>query len=106
MRVALNGTGAVMTAVAVVVFLGTKFLAGAWVVVIAIPALMMLFNVTEHYYAGGRQGAEARQDASAPAQAREHRDRPDLDREPADPEGGQRRAVARRHGGGGGGGGG
>jgi amino acid transporter len=49
-RVALNGTGAVMTAVAVVVFLGTKFLAGAWVVVIAIPALMMLFNTTEHYY--------------------------------------------------------
>ena len=52
MRVALNGTGAVMTAVAVVVFLGTKFLAGAWVVVIAIPALMMLFNATEHYYTG------------------------------------------------------
>ena len=51
-RVALNGTGAVMTAVAVVVFLATKFLAGAWVVVIAIPALMALFNVTEHYYAG------------------------------------------------------
>ncbi|MFZ0977718.1 MAG: APC family permease, partial [Solirubrobacteraceae bacterium] len=50
MRVALNGTGAVMTAVAVVVFLGTKFLAGAWVVVIAIPALMLLFNATEHYY--------------------------------------------------------
>jgi amino acid transporter len=51
-RVALNGTGAVMTAVAVVVFLGSKFLAGAWVVVIAIPALMMLFNMTEHYYQG------------------------------------------------------
>ena len=49
-RVALNGTGAVMTAVAVVVFLGSKFLAGAWVVVIAIPALMVLFNMTEHYY--------------------------------------------------------
>jgi amino acid transporter len=49
-RVALNGTGAVMTAIAVVVFLGTKFLAGAWVVVIAIPAMMALFNVTEHYY--------------------------------------------------------
>jgi len=49
-RIALNGTGAVMTAVAVVVFLGTKFLAGAWVVVIAIPALMMLFHQTERYY--------------------------------------------------------
>jgi amino acid transporter len=49
-RVALNGTGAVMTAIAVIVFLGTKFLAGAWVVVIAIPGLMALFNMTERYY--------------------------------------------------------
>ena len=39
-----------MTTIAVFVFVFTKFLAGAWVVVIAIPALMMLFNVTEHYY--------------------------------------------------------
>jgi len=50
-RVALNGTGAVITAIAVLVFVFTKFLAGAWVVVLAIPALMALFNVTEHYYA-------------------------------------------------------
>ena len=51
LRVALNGTGAVMTAVAVVVFLVSKFLAGAWVVVVAIPALMLLFHQTERYYA-------------------------------------------------------
>jgi amino acid transporter len=50
-RVALNGTGAVMTGVAVVVFLSTKFLAGAWVVVVAIPLLMWLFSHTESYYA-------------------------------------------------------
>ncbi|HET6865683.1 MAG TPA: APC family permease [Solirubrobacteraceae bacterium] len=50
-RAMLNGTGAVMTAIAVVVFLVSKFLAGAWVVVIAIPALMALFAVTERYYA-------------------------------------------------------
>jgi amino acid transporter len=50
LRTALNGTGAFMTAVAVVVFLGTKFTSGAWVVVIAIPALMMLFHQTERYY--------------------------------------------------------
>jgi amino acid transporter len=49
-RALLNGTGAVMTAIAVVVFLVSKFLAGAWVVVIAIPALMALFAVTERYY--------------------------------------------------------
>jgi amino acid transporter len=51
LRIALNGTGAVMTAIAVVVFLISKFLAGAWVVTIAIPALMLLFTRTEHYYA-------------------------------------------------------
>jgi amino acid transporter len=50
-RAVLNGTGAVITAIAVLVFVFTKFLAGAWVVVIAIPTLMMLFNVTERYYA-------------------------------------------------------
>jgi amino acid transporter len=51
LRVALNGTGAAMTAIAVVVFLISKFLAGAWVVVIAIPALMILFDQTGRYYA-------------------------------------------------------
>jgi amino acid transporter len=50
-RAALNGTGAAMTAVAAAVFLGTKFLEGAWVVVLTIPALMWLFSHTEAYYA-------------------------------------------------------
>jgi amino acid transporter len=50
-RVALNGTGAVMTAVAVAVFLSTKFLEGAWVVVLTVPLLMALFSHTERYYA-------------------------------------------------------
>ncbi len=50
-RVALNGVGAVMTAVAVVVFLSTKFLEGAWVVVLTVPLLMLLFSHTERYYA-------------------------------------------------------
>ena len=51
LRAALNGTGAVITAIAVLVFVFTKFLAGAWVVVVAIPALMLLFHQTERYYA-------------------------------------------------------
>jgi amino acid transporter len=50
-RAALNGAGATMTAVAVVVFLTTKFREGAWVVAIAIPVLMLLFARTESYYA-------------------------------------------------------
>jgi len=50
-RALLNGAGAVMTAVAVVVFVSTKFLEGAWVVVIAVPVMMLLFHKTESYYA-------------------------------------------------------
>jgi amino acid transporter len=50
LRVVLNGTGALITAVAVAVFLTTKFLEGAWVVVLAVPALMYLFSNTERYY--------------------------------------------------------
>jgi amino acid transporter len=50
-RAALNGAGALMTAVAVVVFLSTKFLAGAWVVTLVIPLLIVLFARIESYYA-------------------------------------------------------
>jgi amino acid transporter len=50
LRAAVNGAGAVMTAVAVVVFLFTKFLEGAWVVVLAVPLLIFLFSRTEGYY--------------------------------------------------------
>jgi amino acid transporter len=51
LRAALNGTGAAMTAVAVVVFLVSKFLAGAWVVTVAVPVLIGLFWRIERYYA-------------------------------------------------------
>ena len=45
-----------MTAIVVVVLLGTKFLDGAWVVVIAVPLLIVLFARTEAYYeAVGRE---------------------------------------------------
>jgi hypothetical protein len=49
-RIAINSSGATMTAVAVVVFLATKFLAGAWIVTIVIPLLMLLFWRIENYY--------------------------------------------------------
>jgi amino acid transporter len=50
-RAAVNAAGAVFTAVAVCVLLGTKFLEGAWGVVLAIPLMMLLFERTEVYYA-------------------------------------------------------
>jgi len=50
-RAAVNATGATMTGIAVVVFLSSKFLEGAWVVVLLVPLLMLLFSRTEGYYA-------------------------------------------------------
>jgi hypothetical protein len=49
-RAAINGVGATLTAIAVVVALLTKFLAGAWVVTLAIPLLIIMFARTENYY--------------------------------------------------------
>jgi hypothetical protein len=50
LRAALNGAGAAMTSIAVLVFLWTKFLQGAWVVTIAIPLMIFLFWRIETYY--------------------------------------------------------
>jgi amino acid transporter len=49
-RAAINGVGAVITAVATVVFLFTKFTAGAWVVVVAVPFFVGLFLRIHAYY--------------------------------------------------------
>jgi amino acid transporter len=49
-KATLNGTGAAMTAVATVIFLVSKFTSGAWVVVIAVPCLLVLFSRIARYY--------------------------------------------------------
>ncbi len=49
-RAIVNGTGAVVTAAATVIFLITKFTAGAWVVVLAVPAFILLFTRIHRYY--------------------------------------------------------
>ena len=46
-RATINGIGAVVTASATVIFLVTKFVDGAWVVVVAIPLFILLFNRVE-----------------------------------------------------------
>jgi amino acid transporter len=50
LRAALNGTGAVLTATAAAVFIASKFTSGAWVVVLTVPALMLLFSRIQSYY--------------------------------------------------------
>jgi amino acid transporter len=49
-RAAINGFGAVVTAVATIIFLISKFVAGAWVVVVAVPAFIFLFTRIRAYY--------------------------------------------------------
>jgi len=49
-RATLNGIGALMTAVATVIFVVTKFTSGAWVVIVAIPILLYCFARVSRYY--------------------------------------------------------
>ena len=49
-KAALNGTGAVLTAVAGVVLFASKFTEGAWLLLLLVPGLMLLFDRIERYY--------------------------------------------------------
>ena len=49
-RAAINALGAATTAVATLIFLITKFTGGAWVVVVAVPAFVVLFMRVRAYY--------------------------------------------------------
>ncbi len=49
-RALVNGTGAVVTALATLVFLISKFTEGAWVVVVAVPTFVFLFLRIQAYY--------------------------------------------------------
>jgi len=70
-RAAINGTGAVITAVSTVIFLGTKFTEGAWVVVLAVPVFIFLFTRIHRYYdkAGRALGLDAIPGRPAPEPA-------------------------------------
>jgi amino acid transporter len=50
-RAIMNGVGAVMTGVVTFVVLGTKFTHGAYLVVIAVVILILIFNVVRRHYA-------------------------------------------------------
>ncbi len=50
-RAIINGAGAIVTGAATVIFLITKFVAGAWIVVVAVPSFIFLFVRIHAYYA-------------------------------------------------------
>jgi len=49
-RAMMNGLGAITTAVVLLVILETKFLSGAWIVVVAVPILVSLFRAIHRHY--------------------------------------------------------
>jgi amino acid permease-like protein len=49
-RVWVNGVGAVVTAVVLLTLAGTKFVEGAWIVVLVIPVLVVVFLVMHRHY--------------------------------------------------------
>jgi amino acid transporter len=49
-HLAVNGLGAAMTATALAVIVAAKFLAGAWITLLAIPLLILLFKSVRRYY--------------------------------------------------------
>lgn len=50
--IAINAIGAVATFVVLCVFVATKFLHGAWIVVVVIPLLVLMFRAIHNHYVG------------------------------------------------------
>ena len=49
-RASVNGVGAVVTGLATIIFLVSKFAQGAWIVVVAVPTFFLLFMRIHAYY--------------------------------------------------------
>jgi hypothetical protein len=47
----VNGLGAIVTGIVFIILIATKFVEGAWIIVLAIPALVYLFRAINQHYA-------------------------------------------------------
>jgi amino acid transporter len=61
LRLWVNGVGAAATGVALVIILAAKFTEGAWITVLAIPALLTLFKMVSRHYLRVAEQVRARQ---------------------------------------------
>jgi amino acid transporter len=50
LKLAINGVGAVATAVALAIILAAKFVEGAWITILTIPVLLTLFKLVKRHY--------------------------------------------------------
>ncbi|HEV3234668.1 MAG TPA: APC family permease [Candidatus Dormibacteraeota bacterium] len=55
----MNGTGAVLTAVVLVIAGASKFVEGAWIVLLLIPILVLLSLAVHRHYAGAKERVQA-----------------------------------------------
>ena len=90
---AINLVGAIATAVVLTVFVTTKFMHGAWLVVVMIPLLVMMFlAIHRHYLSVARElSLETIHDTLAADPS--HRDRADLGHPPRRNEGSSIRKI-------------
>jgi amino acid transporter len=72
-KMIINGFGSVCTAVVAVVFAVTKFRDGAWVVLILLPLLVMMFSLIHRHYNSLSKGLSLDTFAGAPPRAARHR---------------------------------
>ncbi len=68
-----NGFGALCTAIVMVIFAITKFRDGAWVVLILIPVLVVLFQMINRHYRGLANRLSLEEFGGPPPQATRHR---------------------------------
>jgi amino acid transporter len=69
-KLAVNGLGALATGTALAVILAAKFLEGAWLTVLVIPATVLLLRAVRRYY--DRIEAEVLRDSRRPLDLRQH----------------------------------
>jgi hypothetical protein len=50
-KLAINGFGTFVTAIVTLIFAITKFADGAWIIVLLLPAIVMIFYAVHHHYA-------------------------------------------------------
>lgn len=95
-KTALNGFGALLTGIAAIVVTVTKFTEGAWLVVIALPLLVLVFEGTHHAYDRIGEALGLGRIPEAPRRGPLAGRRPCLRTLPSDPRGAGRRGLPRR----------
>jgi len=72
-KMAINGFGSVCTAIVMLVFAITKFHDGAWIVLILVPTLVLIFFRIHHHYRSLAKNLSLETYAGAPPHAARHR---------------------------------